>query len=69
VLYATRHDEKFAWSQFDDTIAEFETKLPMDHEEQLVFMLVVMPDEFSTKLDEFDFLAISAPTTLGRQCS
>jgi hypothetical protein len=28
-------------------------------------MLVVMPDEFSTKLDKFDFLAIKCADNLG----
>jgi hypothetical protein len=65
VLDTARDDEEFTWRQLDDTIAELDTKPAADGQEQLVFVLVVMPHELAPELHELHFLPIQRTDDLG----
>ena len=58
VLDATRNDQKLALLQPYVVIAEFHPKSALDHQEQLVLVIVMMPDERLGKLDQLDVLPV-----------
>ena len=71
---ARDHDElaflepdRFVFSRSAGTLprAEFDAKPSLDHEEHLVFVLVVMPDEFAFQLAKFHQLAIEFARDVG----
>ena len=47
VLDAARHDDEFALIHDGFAIAEFHAQSAFDDQEQLVFVVVMMPDEFA----------------------
>src|SRR5262249_28652347 len=51
VLDATRHDQELAFLQPDVAIAELHAKPPLDHQEKLVLVVVMVPHEGSLELD------------------
>jgi hypothetical protein len=51
-------DAKFARSQCDFVIPEFNRHLAGVNEKQFIFVLVMMPREDTSELYEFEFLAI-----------
>jgi hypothetical protein len=52
VFDATRHDQDFAFLQPDVAISELHAKPPLDDEEHLVLILVVVPHERPPELDQ-----------------
>ena len=65
VLDAARDDDELAGSELDDMIAELDAKGATHTEEELVLMLVVVPDEGTTKLDQLHLLTVELPDDLG----
>src|SRR5437763_6281313 len=55
---ATRDHQEFALFQPDVSVAKLHAKAPFDHQEQLVFVFMMMPDELSFQLVELYQLAI-----------
>jgi hypothetical protein len=62
---AARHDEKFALFQPDLPIAKIHPEAAIHNQEELVFVGVMVPNEFPLKLDELDLLAIELADDLG----
>lgn len=58
VLKAARDDEHVAGFQINISIAKFHAEATLDDEEELVFVLVMVPYEWPRKLGEFDVLAV-----------
>jgi hypothetical protein len=58
VLHTSRHDEKLALFQHDGMIAEFHPEPALNHQEEFIFGVVVMPDEWTLKLHQLDLLAV-----------
>lgn len=58
VLDSPRHDEELAFGEFDDSIAEVDFESAVEDEEEFIFLLVMMPDEFAFDLREFDLLTV-----------
>ena len=52
VFHSARHHDELAFTQMHRLVAELNTKFPLHHEEHLVFILVMMPDEFALELVE-----------------
>jgi O-antigen/teichoic acid export membrane protein len=58
VLDALRHDDDLARSDFHLAVAEFHGHPPPNHMEQLVLLIVGVPQEFPLNLGELDVLAV-----------
>jgi hypothetical protein len=58
VLDAARHDEQVARAELDDAVAELHAEAAAVHEEQLVGVVVVVPDEGALQPGELDVLAV-----------
>lgn len=54
MLDATGHDQKFPRRHHDLAVAKAHAEPPVDHEEQLILVLVMMPDELSRQPGELD---------------
>src|SRR5947199_8552893 len=57
VFDAVRDDEKFAFLQPNIPVSKLHPKPALDDEEQLVFIIVVVPNEWPLELHELDQLA------------
>jgi hypothetical protein len=55
---AAGYDEAFAGVEGDDVVSEFDAELTSPDEEELVFVLVMVPGEFAPDFDELDLLII-----------
>ena len=58
VLDSPRDHDELAFLELNGLVAEFDAKPSFDHEEHLVFILMVMPDEFAFQLVELHQLAV-----------
>ncbi|MCY1383164.1 hypothetical protein D9M69_712610 [compost metagenome] len=58
MLYASRHDQEFVFFQFYSLVAKFHLELAADNHKHLVFVIVLVPDKFSLKLDQLDVLSV-----------
>jgi hypothetical protein len=62
VFHAARYDNQFTWFDADtllrSVLAIFHPKPAIHHEEELVFIFVMMPGERSLKLDQLHILAV-----------
>jgi hypothetical protein len=65
VFDASRHDQAFPFLQPDVAIPKFHSKSALYDKEQLVFVVVVVPDERSLELDQFDLLAVQFADDFG----
>jgi hypothetical protein len=65
MLDSARDHDELTLFEMNALIAEFDAKPSLDHEEHLVFVLVVMPDEFAFQLVEFHQLAIEFARDVG----
>jgi TfoX/Sxy family transcriptional regulator of competence genes len=65
VFDATRNNQEFAFFQPDMAISKLHAKPAFYHQEKFIFVIVVMPDEWSLELDELDLLAVQFPGDLG----
>ena len=60
VLDATRDDQKLTFFQPDLPVTKIHPKPPFHDQEKLILIVMMMPDELSLELDQFDVLAIQA---------
>jgi len=58
VLDPAWNDEELARIKRDDALAEMDFEMALENEEQLVFVLVVVPHELALELDELHVLAV-----------
>src|SRR5262245_48135250 len=58
---APRHNQELPLLQRDLAIAKLHHEVALDDEKELVFKVVLVPDEVALELDEFDVLAIELP--------
>jgi hypothetical protein len=65
VFDAARHDQKFAFFQPHLPIAKFHAEPPLDHEEEFILVVMMMPYKRSLELDQLHVLAIQFPSDLG----
>src|SRR6185369_3764670 len=65
VLDAARHDEHLSLVEDDVAVAQLHPQAPLDHQEQLVLVIVVVPDEGALELDQLDGLAVQLGHQLG----
>lgn len=66
---AARNDYKFPWRQLDRAIAKLHPHPSAPDEKQFIFMLVMMPEEFTLNFTTFTSRPFNSPTIFGRQCS
>jgi hypothetical protein len=64
VFDAPRHDEEFALFQPNVPVAKLHAKAALDHQEQLVLVIVVVPDELALEFDQLDELAVQLASDL-----
>ena len=50
MLHAFGNDDKFAFADRQLAVAEFDDQRAFDNEKQLIFVLVMMPDELAFEL-------------------
>ena len=53
MLYSSRDDDELAFFKPDVTISKLHAKTTVDDKEQLIFVFMVVPNEFASELDEF----------------
>ena len=58
VFYASRHDEELAFVEFDDPVTQMQREVAVKHQEELVLVLVMVPDKLAFELRELDVLAV-----------
>jgi hypothetical protein len=54
VLHPFGHDDKFSRADHRFAIAKFHPQLSFDDQEEFVFIVVMVPDEFALELDGFN---------------
>ena len=65
MLDPTRHHDEFTFLDPLVTIAKFHAKAAFDHQEQLVFVFMVMEDELAFQFVELDLLAVELGRDVG----
>lgn len=65
VFDSARHDDELAWFEFDVFASEFDAEASLHNQEQLVFVLVMMPDEFAFQFVELHQLSIEFTSDVG----
>ena len=65
MLDSVRDHDELALFELNGLLAEFDAKPSLDHKEHFVFVLVVMPDEFTFQLVKFHQLAIEFARDVG----
>ena len=65
VLDALRHDEELALGKLDVAGAQAHAHPSLDDQEELVLVLVVMPDEVALELDDLDLVVVQVADDLG----
>jgi hypothetical protein len=58
VLNALRDDEELSGRECDVAIAELDYEAALEHEEQLVRLLMMVPHELALELRELDLLPV-----------
>jgi hypothetical protein len=58
VFDAPRNDEELAFVELDDSIRKVDGQVAAENQEELVLMLMVMPDELTFDLRELYLLAV-----------
>src|SRR5262245_40663722 len=58
MLDATGHDQELALLQPNVPVPELHAEAALDHEEKLVLVVVMVPDERTPELDQFDLLTV-----------
>jgi hypothetical protein len=53
-----RNDDEFTFLEPHMTIAEFHAESTFNHEEKLIFLVMVVPEEFALEFNELDKLTI-----------
>jgi len=66
MLHASRDDEELALFERDGMVAKFHPEPAPNHQEQLIFVVMVMPDEGALKLDQFHLLTVQITDDLWR---
>src|SRR6185437_8685762 len=65
VLHTPRYDEKLAFVDANIAVAQAHEQLALDHEEQLIFVFMVMPHEFALELHQLHLLPIELADDAG----
>ena len=65
VFYAARNDEELALVEFDDPITKMYRQVAVEDQEELVLLLVMVPDELAFELGELDVLAVELADDTG----
>ena len=58
VLNTSWHDETIPHIQHDIPRSELDRKAPLEHQKQLILVLVLVPDKVTLELGKFDMLSI-----------
>jgi hypothetical protein len=58
VLHSARHHEHLAGRQLHRAIAKIDAQHPIDNDERLIRILVVMPDKIPLQLDELELVVV-----------
>jgi hypothetical protein len=66
MLDAARNDDELALADIDRMLAKLHPELSLDHQEELVLVLVEMPIEWSLELDQLDQLTVELADDLRR---
>jgi hypothetical protein len=67
MFHSARHDHKFALVHYRFAITEPHAQSAFDDQEQLIFIFMMMPDEFTFQLYGFDVAVVYLPMTRGLQ--
>src|SRR5271157_3376582 len=58
MLDASGHDWKLAFLQPDIAVPELHPESPLDHQEQLVFVVMLMPNKLALEFHQLDVLPV-----------
>jgi hypothetical protein len=65
MLHASRDDKEFTFFEPHCAISKLHPKAALDHQEEFVFILMAMPDEWSAELGQLNLLAVEFSDDLG----
>ncbi len=65
MLDTTGDNQELAFLEPDLPVPELHPESPFHHEEELVLVIVMVPDELALKLDQFELLAVQLADDLG----
>ena len=65
VFYAARNDEELALVEFDDPVTKMYRQVAVEDQEELVLLLVMVPDELAFEFGELDVLAVELADDTG----
>jgi hypothetical protein len=63
------HDEELARVEFDVAPSKLDRQVAVEDEEEVVGLVVFVPDKLASDLDEAQVVAVELPTIFGCQCS
>ena len=58
MFHSARHNDKFTFVDEGFAVPEFHAQSALDDQEKLVFVFMMMPDEFALELDGFDVAVV-----------
>ena len=58
MLHASGHDDHLAFTQYNGSVTKIHREFSVNHQEELVLVLVGVPIEGALKFGQFDFLPI-----------
>jgi hypothetical protein len=64
VLDATRNDEQFPLVEFDVAIGKLDRQVPFEDEEEVIGVVVLVPDELAFDLDDANIVVVDASDDL-----
>src|SRR5437660_9277289 len=65
MLHSTRNHDEFALLDPFMAVAKLHPKAAFDHQEHLIFIFVMMKDEFAFGFDQFDVLSVELSGDMG----
>src|SRR5205085_6804354 len=58
MLHSLRNDDEFAGIQFDRSVAQVDGQSALDDKEELIFVLMLVPDELALKLHQLNLRVV-----------
>jgi hypothetical protein len=66
VLDAARHHVELTWAKHDIAIAKLDSQITVEYEEELVGVIVAVPDELALQFDDLDLVVVQPRDDLWR---
>ena len=67
MLHASGHDRNSPSSSQTLAVPELHPESPLDHQEEFIFVVMLMPDELALEFYQLEYCPFNSPTILGFQ--